>query len=73
VGREAVNKLVYIAGIVASDGYIRGREVRIASASRSYAEKLCEILRNLGYKPRVDDGKRVYLVREILPYFTQIK
>jgi len=58
-----IDKLSYIAGIVASDGYIRDREVRIATASRSYAEKLCEILRDLGYKPRVDDGKRVYLVR----------
>ena len=58
-----INKILYIAGVVASDGYIRDREVRIATANREYAEKLCSILQDIGYKPRMVNGRRVYLIR----------
>ena len=55
--------LPYLAGLVAADGTLYQREVRVATGSLSHAIRLAAALRRLGYKPRIDRGVRVFLVR----------
>ena len=64
------NMLAYIAGLVAADGYIGSREVRIATNNLGYAKLIMRILENSGYKPRLSVGTRVFLVRV---YSTRLK
>ena len=53
----------YIAGLVAADGYLLRREVRIATNDICYARIIMNIINNIGYKPRIARGVRVYLIR----------
>jgi len=53
----------YIAGLVAADGYIAKREIRIATNNPLFVRVIVEILGPMGYKPKVTWGTRVYLVR----------
>ena len=64
------NLMAYIAGLVAADGYISFREVKIATSNLEYAKLVVQILRNSGFEPRLNAGTRVLLVRV---YSTRLK
>ena len=54
----------YLAGLIAADGYVSEREVRISTSSREYAEYVADIVRRcLGKAPKIEIGKGVLLLR----------
>ena len=55
----------YIAGIVAADGHIDHREVRISVSVKNveYVSILLQLLRTLGYRPKASQGTRAMLIR----------
>ncbi|TLY00663.1 MAG: hypothetical protein E6K90_02940 [Thaumarchaeota archaeon] len=60
----------YIAGVVAADGHLYSREVRIGTSEKIFLRFLRTNLERLGYNPRIEEGRRVWIVRI---YSTQLR
>lgn len=61
----------YIVGVVAADGYIRDREVRIATSCAEYSKILCGLIERMGLKCRVASWKRSLVIRIYSKQFSE--
>ena len=55
--------MAYLGGLIAADGHLYRREVRIAFGDIWFLENVSKVISCLGIKHRVGKGVRVYLVR----------